>query len=120
MVLVKEAAETLKAPIIAAYMPSLEYIILVSNYKQLRPYCQVKEYKGEPFNINMSLFKRIINNKVEFDNLRRQHRIIPKICCILKPIYRDCILDYPVIKDPKNRLLVKGIGGYNSAFFFVY
>ena len=38
IVLVEEAAETHKAPIIAAYMPSLEHLTLLGIHWQLRPY----------------------------------------------------------------------------------
>lgn len=117
VVLVEEAAETLEAPIIAACMPSLEHLILVGDHKQLRPHCQVKEHEGEPFNFNMSLFERMVNNEVEFDSLRRQRRMIPEIRRILKPIYGDHISDHPVVKDPKNRPPVEGMGGCNSFFF---
>ncbi|OCL14621.1 P-loop containing nucleoside triphosphate hydrolase protein [Glonium stellatum] len=117
VILVEEAAETLEAPIAAACVPSLEHLILVGDHKQLRPHCQVKAHEGEPFNFNMSLFERMVNNKVEFDSLKRQRRMIPEIRRILKPIYGDLISDHPTVKDLTNRPPVEGMGGCNSFFF---
>ena len=39
IVLIKEAAETHKAPVIAACVPSLEHLTLLGIHRQLRPYC---------------------------------------------------------------------------------
>ncbi|OCK85603.1 P-loop containing nucleoside triphosphate hydrolase protein [Lepidopterella palustris CBS 459.81] len=117
VVLVEEAAETLEAPLTAACLPSLEHLILVGDHKQLRPHCQVKEHEGDPYNLDLSLFERMVNNGVEFDSLRRQRRMIPEIRYILKPIYGDLISDHPTVKDPKNRPPVEGMGGCNTFFF---
>ena len=38
IILIKEAAETHKAPIITACVPSLEHLTLLGIHRQLRPY----------------------------------------------------------------------------------
>ena len=40
IILIKEAAETHEAPIIAVYMPSLEHLTLLGIHRQLRPHYQ--------------------------------------------------------------------------------
>jgi helicase required for RNAi-mediated heterochromatin assembly 1 len=117
IVLIEEAAETLEAPVIAACMPSLQQLILVGDHKQLRPHCQVKDHENKPYYLNISLFERMINNKVEFDTLTKQRRMIPEIRRILYPIYGNIIQDHASVLNPANRPDVPGMGGVNSFFF---
>lgn len=117
IVLIEEAAETLEAPVIATCVASLEHLILVGDHQQLRPHCHVGELEGEPYNLNVSLFERMVNNQVEFGVLRRQRRMIPEIRRVLKPIYGGTIIDHPSVKDEKLRPPVPGMGGVNSFFF---
>ncbi len=117
IVLIEEAAETLEGPVIAACLSSLEHLILVGDHQQLRPHCHVKELEGAPYNLNMSLFERMINNEIEFNSLRRQRRMIPEIRRVLKPIYGDLITDHPAMKDPLVRPPIPGMGSVSSYFF---
>ncbi|KAF1816725.1 hypothetical protein P152DRAFT_470711 [Eremomyces bilateralis CBS 781.70] len=117
IVLIEEAAETLEAPVIAACIPSLDHLILVGDHLQLRPHCNIRFHEGDPVNLNLSLFERLVNNGVEYNALRRQRRMIPEIRRILRPIYGDLIKDHDSVKDPANRPPVPGMGGCNSFFF---
>ncbi|KAJ9645734.1 hypothetical protein H2199_002774 [Coniosporium tulheliwenetii] len=117
IVLIEEAAETLEAPVIATCVPTLEHLILVGDHQQLRPHCHVRDLEGPPYNLNMSLFERMINNKIEFNTLRRQRRMIPEIRRILKPIYGDLITDHPAMKDPRVRPPIPGMGSISSYFY---
>ncbi|KAK5020741.1 hypothetical protein LTR60_000263 [Cryomyces antarcticus] len=115
--MIEEAAETLEAPVIATCLPSLEHLILVGDHQQLRPHCHNKEYEDEPWNLNVSLFERLVKNEVEFSTLSRQRRMIPEIRRILKPIYGNLIKDHPSVEDSEVRPSVPGMGGVNSFFF---
>ncbi|KAK5164997.1 hypothetical protein LTR04_001607 [Oleoguttula sp. CCFEE 6159] len=117
IVMIEEAAETLEAPVIATCLPSLEHLILVGDHQQLRPHCHNKEYEDEPWNLNVSLFERLVKNEVEFSTLSRQRRMIPEIRRILKPIYGNLIKDHPSVEDSEVRPSVPGMGGVNSFFF---
>lgn len=117
IVLIEEAAETLEAPIIAACLPTLQHLILVGDHKQLRPHCHVKQLEDKPFFLNISLFERMVRNKVEFDTLAKQRRMIPEVRRILYPIYGDVIKDHASVVNPANRPDVPGMGGINSFFF---
>ncbi|KAK5720360.1 hypothetical protein LTR17_015077 [Elasticomyces elasticus] len=117
IILIEEAAETLEAPVTVACVPSLQHLILVGDHKQLRPHVQVKAHEDKPFYLNVSLFERLVNNKMEFDTLAKQRRMIPEVRRILYPIYGKLIEDHPSVLDPERRPNVPGMGGVNSFFF---
>ncbi|KAF2272378.1 P-loop containing nucleoside triphosphate hydrolase protein [Westerdykella ornata] len=117
IVMVEEAAETLEAPVTAACLPSLEHLILVGDHQQLRPHCQVRNLEDEPFNLNFSLFERIVLNELEMACLTRQRRMIPEIRRLLQPIYGKNLEDHPTVKNSNNRPPVEGMGCVNSFFF---
>lgn len=117
VVLIEEAAETLEAPVTVACMPSLEHLILVGDHKQLRPHTHVSAHENEPWFLNVSLFERMVNNKVEWATLRKQRRMIPEIRRLLHPIYGNLIKDHPSVTDPECRPDVPGMGGVNSFWF---
>ncbi|RMZ33255.1 hypothetical protein D0859_02627 [Hortaea werneckii] len=117
IVLIEEAAETLEAPVTVACMPSLQHLILVGDHEQLRPHCHVKAHEDKPYYLNVSLFERLVNNKLEYDTLSKQRRMIPEIRRILDPIYGKLITDHDSVRDPAKRPNVPGMGGLNSFFF---
>ncbi|KAF2014622.1 P-loop containing nucleoside triphosphate hydrolase protein [Aaosphaeria arxii CBS 175.79] len=118
VVLVEEAAETLEPPVTAACLPSLEHLILVGDHQQLRPHCETKEFEGKPFNFNVSLFERMVKNKVQMSCLTRQRRMLPEIRSLLTPIYGNILEDHPSVKDTNNRPPVEGMG--TDTFFFTH
>ena len=59
------------------------------------------------------MFERLVRNKVEFSQLKRQRRMIPEIRRLLKPIYED-LEDHPTVYD---RPPIPGMGGINCYFF---
>ncbi|RMX99897.1 hypothetical protein D0868_09301 [Hortaea werneckii] len=117
IVLIEEAAETLEAPVTVACLPSLQHLILVGDHKQLRPHCHVKTHEDKPYYLNVSLFERLVNNRLEYDTLSKQRRMIPEIRRILHPIYGKLITDHDSVRDPAKRPNVPGVGGLNSFFF---
>ncbi|KAK5170579.1 uncharacterized protein LTR77_005167 [Saxophila tyrrhenica] len=117
IVLIEEAAEVLEAPVLVACLPSLQHLILVGDHKQLRPHCNVKQHEDKPFYLNVSLFERLVNNRLDFDVLSKQRRMIPEIRRLLQPIYKDVIKDHASVLDPAKRPPVPGMGGINTWFF---
>lgn len=115
VVLIEEAAEVIEAPIAAACFQSLEHMILVGDHKQLKGTCAVKDLAGEPFNLDVSMFERLVGNGIGFSILGRQRRMAPEISRLLEPIY-GALEDHPSIHQlPK----VLGMGDIRS-FFFVH
>lgn len=117
IVLIEEAAETLEAPVTVACLPSVQHLILVGDHEQLRPHCHVKAHEDKPYFLNVSLFERLVNNKIEFTTLSKQRRMIPEIRRLLYPIYGSAIEDHKSVLDPTKRPNVPGMGGVNSFFF---
>ncbi|KAI9793563.1 MAG: hypothetical protein M1816_007996 [Peltula sp. TS41687] len=72
IMLVEEAAETLEGLVTAGCVESLKHLILVGDHKQLRGHCTVTELEGEPFNLGVSMFERMIMNGVEYSTLTYQ------------------------------------------------
>ena len=59
------------------------------------------------------MFERLVRNKVEFSQLKRQRRMIPEIKRALAPIYPD-LEDHTSVS---HRLPIAGMGGINTWFF---
>lgn len=116
-ILIEEAAETLEAPVTVACIPTLQQLILVGDHLQLRPHCHVRAHEDEPWNLNISLFERLVKNDIEYKTLVKQRRMIPEIRRLLCPIYKNIIQDHPSVTNPDDRPDVSGMGGVNSFFF---
>jgi helicase required for RNAi-mediated heterochromatin assembly 1 len=115
--IVEEAVEILKVPVTAACFPSLEHLVLVGDHQQLCQHTQVRAFEDAPYYLNLSLFEHLVWNNVAFDALTRQRRMIPEICRLLYPIYKDTLKDHKSVKDVSNRQPIEGMGGNNSFFF---
>lgn len=113
IVLIEEAAETFESHVTASCFDSLEHLILVGDHQQLRGHCSVKDLEGYPFNLDVSMFERLVRNQVDYARLSRQRRMVPEIRRLLAPIYND-LDDHPSVLD---KLPVPGMGGVNSYFF---
>ena len=113
VVLIEEASETIEATIAVACFKTLEHLILVGDHRQLRAHCNDEELAGKPFYLGVSMFERLVRNKVEFSQLKRQRRMIPEIRRALNPIYDD-LEDHPSVFG---RPSVPGMGDVNSFFF---
>ncbi|KAF2759162.1 hypothetical protein EJ05DRAFT_485224 [Pseudovirgaria hyperparasitica] len=118
IVLIEEAAETLEAPVTAGCFESVQHLILVGDHKQLRPHCNLKKLEKDDYNFNISLFERLVENKVDFTTLRMQRRMIPEIRQILDPIYgKNFIIDDPGLSDSEIRPPVPGMGDCSLYFY---
>ena len=111
IVIVEEAAEVLEGHIVTSLSDECEHLILIGDHKQLRPsptvYQLAKKYK-----LDLSLFERMINNKVKYESLEIQHRMRPEIADIIRLIY-------PYLKDHEMVLNKPDIRGVSRNVFFV-
>ncbi|KAL7934607.1 P-loop containing nucleoside triphosphate hydrolase protein [Trichoderma chlorosporum] len=117
IVLVEEAGEILEAHIISSLNPSVKQLILIGDHKQLRP--KVNNYnltveKGEGFDLNVSLFERLIRQGHEFAILQEQHRSHPDISQFAR------LLAYPELKDVPKTQNHKPIRGLQKRVVFVH
>ncbi|KAI1106987.1 P-loop containing nucleoside triphosphate hydrolase protein [Jackrogersella minutella] len=92
IIIAEEAGEILEAHIIAAMGPSTKQIIQIGDHKQLRP--KVKSYKltvasGHGYDLNRSLFERLILQGKSHCTLLNQHRMRPEISALIRHNYPD-------------------------------
>ena len=87
VILIEEAAEVIEAPVTVACMESVEHLILVGDHQQLQGHCSVHELENEPYYLNVSLFERLVNNKIPFKTLLRQRRMDPAFRKLISGIY---------------------------------
>ena len=101
---VEEAAEVLEAHILACLSQHVEHLILIGDHQQLRPSNAVYEL-SKKYNLEISLFERLITRGVDHVTLSTQHRMRPEISALIKPIYPE-LEDYP---DVHTYPRVKGV-----------
>ena len=106
VIIVEEAAEVLESHIVTSLNGNCKHLILIGDHKQLRPNPAV--YKlAERFNMNISLFERMIRNDVPYSCLQLQHRMRPEIANIMRFIYPQ-LRDHPDVKTFDD---IKGVNG---------
>jgi helicase required for RNAi-mediated heterochromatin assembly 1 len=114
IILIEEAAEVIEAPVTAACVESLEHLILVGDHQQLQGHCNVQELGDAPYNLNVSMFERLVRNDMPFKILLRQRRMDPEFRRLLYPIYPQ-LQDHPNVVD--RPALPVGLGNLKSFFF---
>lgn len=102
--IVEEAAEVLETHIITALCKDTDHLILIGDHMQLKPNPAVYEL-AKRFNLEISLFERLINNQMDFYQLKQQHRMRPCISSLLVPHIYKQLLDHPSVMAYEN---VKG------------
>jgi superfamily I DNA and/or RNA helicase len=111
IVIVEEAAEVLEAHIVTTLSKGCEHLILIGDHKQLRPNPTV--YKlAVKYNLEISLFERMIKNGIKFNCLDLQHRMRPEISSIMKHIYPD-------LKDHEHVKTYPSVKGVSANMFLV-
>ena len=99
IIIIEEAAEVLEAHVITSLTAGAEHVILIGDHQQLKPKPTV--YKlAKDYNLELSLFERMIRNGMDCHRLDIQHRMRPEIACLLKDIYphlenHDSVIRYP-------------------------
>ena len=115
-VLVEEAGEILEAHVISALSPSTKGLILIGDHKQLRPKCKnysLSVEKGAGYDLNRSLFERLVLQGVRHTTLRKQHRMVPEISQLIRS------MTYPELIDELKTLNRPAIRGLRDRVVFV-
>lgn len=115
IVLVEEAGEIQEAHILTALAPSVKQLILIGDHKQLRP--KINNYalsveQGDGYNLNMSMFERLIEHEHSFQTLMKQHRMHPSISRFPRA------LTYPGLEDGPNTVERPSIKGLQDRVVF--
>ncbi|KAH3813248.1 NFX1-type zinc finger-containing protein 1-like [Dreissena polymorpha] len=100
IVIVEEAAEVLEAHVITALNKNCEHLILIGDHKQLQPNPALYELELH-YNLNISLFERMVMNGIQHDCLQLQHRMRPEIADIMRHIYYN-LIDNVNVKQYEN------------------
>lgn len=113
IVIVEEAAEVLEAHIVSALSAGTQHLILIGDHKQLRP--KPNEYVlATKYNLAVSLFERLVKNKMSRATLEIQHRMRPEIACLVCPHVYDKLLNHEsVMKYPQMQ-------GISKNLFFIH
>ncbi|KAF8552897.1 hypothetical protein OG21DRAFT_1415208 [Imleria badia] len=107
--LVEEAGEILESHVLTALSRKVDQMILIGDHKQLRP--KVNNYqltveKGEGFELNRSLFERLVLKGYPHETLLTQHRMRPEISAFVRELTYPELIDAP---STKQRPDVRGV-----------
>ncbi|XP_028854674.1 NFX1-type zinc finger-containing protein 1 [Denticeps clupeoides] len=112
LVIVEEAAEVLEAHTITTLSRACQHLILIGDHQQLRPSATVFDL-AQNFNLEVSMFERLVKMEFPYVRLNYQHRMRPDIARLLTPHIYDQLENHPCVLEYDN---VKGV---NSNLFFV-
>lgn len=115
-VLVEEAGEILESHILSAIGPSTQRLILIGDHKQLRPKAnsyKLSVEKGDGYDLNMSLFERLVLGGLKHNTLSKQHRMSTEISCFVRE------LTYPELVDGPGTEERPPLRGFESRVMFV-
>jgi len=116
VLLVEEAGEILEAHVLTALSPGTEQLILIGDHQQLRPKINnhnLSIEKGLGYDLNRSLFERLIVRGFPHQTLQRQHRMRPEISSLIR------FLTYPNLVDASKTKGRPGIRGLQQNVIFV-
>jgi hypothetical protein len=116
VVLVEEAGEILESHILTAMCAGTKQLILIGDHKQLRP--KVNNYaltvaKGDGYNLDVSLFERLVLAKVPHTILQKQHRMRPEVSSLVRR------LTYPELEDADTTKARPALRGFQDSVIFV-
>ncbi|EKD17579.1 NFX1-type zinc finger-containing protein 1 [Drepanopeziza brunnea f. sp. 'multigermtubi' MB_m1] len=115
IVLVEEAGEILEAHILTSLGANTQQLILIGDHQQLRPKCsyELSVEKNEGFDLNRSLFERLILKGFPHVTLTKQHRMRPEISSMVR------LLTYPDLTDADTTLQRPDLRGFRDNIIFI-
>ncbi|KAK2742940.1 hypothetical protein FQN57_005070 [Myotisia sp. PD_48] len=115
IVLVEEAGEILEAHILTSLGPHTEQLIMIGDHKQLRPKCsyELSVEQGDGFDLNRSLFERLVLRGFPHVTLTKQHRMRPEISSMIR------CLTYPDLIDAESTKNRGSLRGFCDSVIFV-
>lgn len=116
VVLVEEAGEILEAHILTAMGQHTEQVILIGDHQQLRPKCSSYELSvdgGNGYDLDRSLFERLVRKGFPHTTLTKQHRMRPEISSII------CHMTYHNLTDADTTLNRDNLRGFRDNVMFI-
>lgn len=96
IVIFEEAAEIFEAHIVTSLAPSVQQLVLIGDHKQLqpKPNCYDLEVR---YKLGVSLFERLVGNKIPYVSLNVQHRMRPEISSLIHPSIYSNLNDHVTV-----------------------
>ena len=111
IVVVEEAAEVMECHIVSCLTAATQQLILIGDHKQLRP--NPNEYHlAKKYNLDISLFERLIIAGIPHAMLQIQHRMRPEIAGLVCPFI------YPTLLNHESVLEYENIRGVTTNMYF--
>ncbi|KZT00352.1 P-loop containing nucleoside triphosphate hydrolase protein [Laetiporus sulphureus 93-53] len=109
VLLVEEAGEILESHILTALGKQTDQLILIGDHQQLRP--KVQNYlltveKNLGYDLNRSLFERLVLKGYPHQTLSSQHRMRPEISALIRHLTYPALID---ADDTKQRPNLRGM-----------
>lgn len=116
VIIVEEAGEILESHILTAMTGDTKQLVLIGDHKQLRP--KINNYalsveKGDGYDLNRSLFERLVLQGLPHTTLSKQHRMRPEISRLIRA------LTYPDLSDASKTLNRPHLRGFQNDVIFV-
>ncbi|KAM5494308.1 hypothetical protein MaudMau93_000324 [Microsporum audouinii] len=107
VIIVEEAGEILEAHILTSLGLHTEQLILIGDHKQLRPKCsyELSVDQGDGFDLNRSLFERLVLKGFPHVTLTKQHRMRPEISSMIRHLTYSDLTD---ANSTYNRANIRG------------
>ena len=115
ILLVEEAGEILESHILTALGPDTKQLILIGDHKQLRPkvHYDLSVEKGDGYDLNRSLFERLVLKGYPHQVLSQQHRMRPELSAIIRQ------LTYPDLVDASSTHGRPNLRGFQNNLIFM-
>ena len=116
VLLVEEAGEILESHILTSFGPHTQQLVLIGDHKQLRPKVNNHDLsveKGDGYDLNRSLFERLILKGFPHQTLTQQHRMRPTISALVRS------LTYPDLTDAPKTLSRPDLRGFQDNLMFI-
>ncbi|OKL58227.1 hypothetical protein UA08_06552 [Talaromyces atroroseus] len=116
IILLEEAGEILESHVLTSLVPETKQMVLIGDHLQLRP--KINNFsltieKGDGYDLNVSLFERLIGAGYPHTTLLKQHRMSPEISTLVRH------LTYPALEDaPKTKNRPQPLGLRDRVIFF--
>ena len=65
----------------------------IGDHRQLKPNPTVFD-QAQKYHLDISLFERMVNNRLPVNTLNIQHRMRPEVSKFMKHIYEDGLMDH--------------------------
>lgn len=116
VLLLEEAGEVLEAHVISSMGANIKHVIMIGDHKQLRPKVETHALTvaaKNGYDLNRSLFERLIVNGLAHTTLETQHRMRPEISSIAR------YMTYPELRDSDDVLDRADVRGLAANVVFI-